>query len=253
MAQLGLVNPRTPAGAAVRHSSRGNQAWLRAGHRPGATRSSGSGAPAQAGLLGQQYGIQQQTLAGQEQLAGTQYGLSQQDTRRLRKHSRPSLTGTRWRTPQADSPLRGPGTLREPKQAISTNAFQNTQAQQAIQRTGIGEQAQYGFQQQQFGLEQQGEAAQQQYSLGNIARGEAGLGLSAQANGLSARQPINQINYGMQQAGPSGSAVRRPAVRPTRAGSGSGSHLHRPVLREVAGLLGWSESQSGNVRDQSDG
>ena len=132
----------------------------------------------------------------------------------------------------------GAGNTQGAKQAISTNAFQNTQAQQAIYSDSrIGEQAQYGFQQQQFGLEQQGEAAQQQYSLGNIARGEAGLGLSAQANNLAAQQQISQINYGLQQAGLQGQQSADQIAAQIGAAQGQGATYQAGAIGQAA-LLG---------------
>lgn len=160
----------------------------------------GQGLAAQAGLLGTQYGIQQQTLQGQEQLAATQYGLSQQDIAAQRANQTQAYGNTVQNT-QGSLAASGALNTGGSKQTQATNSFQNQQAQAAITRQQQGEQAQYGFQQQQFGLEAQGQAAQQAYSLGDIARGQQGLNLSAQANGLSLDQTINQVGYGMQQAG----------------------------------------------------
>ena len=199
MAQLGLVQPQF--GQQEQYANlQGQETLAQAGLGEQQLGLQAQGLGAQAGLLNTQYGIQQQTLAGQEQLAGTQYGLSQQDIA-AQKAQQAEAYGNQVENTAGGLAAQGAGNTQGAKQQISTNAFQNQQAQQAINRTQIGEQAQYGFQQQQFGLEQQGQAAQQQYSLGNIARGEAGLGLSATANNLSAEQQVNQINYGLQQAG----------------------------------------------------
>jgi hypothetical protein len=53
----------------------------------------------------------------------------------------------------------------------------------------------------QYQNQAQGAADQYAYSEGDIARGQAGLNISAQQNGLGLDQTISQINYGMQQAG----------------------------------------------------
>ena len=160
----------------------------------------GQGLQAQEGLLNTQYGIQQKTLQGQEQLAGTQYGLSQQDIAAQRAQQGISY-GNQVSGTQNQLASSGALNSQGSKQAQGTNAAENTLAQMGITRQQQGEQAAYGFQKEQFGLEQQGEAAQQAYSLGDIARGEQGLGLAAQANGLSVQQLINQTQYGMGQAG----------------------------------------------------
>lgn len=160
----------------------------------------GQGLQAQAGLLNTQYGIQQQTLAGQEKLSGIQYGLQQEA---LGQEKAQQALGYGNQVTGTQNQLASSGALNSQgsKQTQGTNAIQNQFAQSQLQQQGIGEAASYGYQQQQYGLEQQGEAAQQQYSLGNIARGEQGLQLSSQANGLSLDQTLNQINYGMSQSG----------------------------------------------------
>ena len=199
LAQIGLVNPELQQGQAEAQLQ-GTDQLAQGALSQEQLGLQGQGLQAQAGLLGTQYGIQQQTLAGQEQLAGTQYGISEQQIG-AEAAAQAQSYGNQVENTAGGLAAQGAGNTQGAKQAISTGAFQNTQAQQAIGLQQAGTQAQYGFQQQQFGLEQQGQAAQQQYSLGNIARGEAGLGLSAQANDLSTQQMVNQINYGMQQQG----------------------------------------------------
>ena len=174
----------------------GAQSWL--GQEQLGLQAQGLGA--QEGLLNTQYGIQQKTLAGQENLAATQFGLSQADLAAQKQQQALSygnqVVGTQNQA-AASGALNTAGSAR----TQGTNALENQFAQGQLQRQGIGEQAAYNFQKQQFGLEQQGQAAQQAYSLGDIARGEQGLQLSSQANGLSLDQTMNQINYGMEQAG----------------------------------------------------
>lgn len=199
MGQIGLVNPEVNA-EVQNQQLQGQYAEANAGIGQEQLGLQAQGLGAQAGLLNTQYGIQQQTLQGQEQLAGTQYGLSQQALAAQQAQQNLSY-GNQQRATQGQIATSGVVGGQAGQNQVSTQATENQLANQAIQRTGIGEQAQYGFQQQQFGLEQQGEAAQQQYSLGDIARGESGLNLAAQQNGLSLDQTVNQINYGMQQAG----------------------------------------------------
>jgi hypothetical protein len=158
------------------------------------------GLAAQQGLLNTQYGIQQQTLQGQEQLAGTQYGLAQQQNAADVAAQALSYANQQEATQGQIATSGAVGAVGQQRE-VATQAFQNQQAQAALGRQATGQQAQYGFQQQQFGLEQQGQAAQQAYSLGDIARGEQGLNLASQANGLSLDQTINQIGYGRTQAG----------------------------------------------------
>jgi hypothetical protein len=157
----------------------------------------GAGLEAQKGLLGTQYGIQQATLQGQEQLAGTQYGLAQQQ-------NAADVAAQSLAYANQQEATQGQIATSGAVGAVGAQAFQNQQAQAALQRQATGQQAQYGFQQQQFGLEQQGQAAQQAYSLGDIARGEQGLNLAAQANGLTLDQTINQVGWGAQQTGLAG-------------------------------------------------
>lgn len=161
------------------------------------------GLGAQAGLLNTQYGIQQQTLAGQEQLAATQYGLSQQDIQ-AQQAAQGVNYGNQQAATQGQIATSGAVGAVGAQRQVATQSFQNQQANAAIQRQQTGEQAQYGFQQQQFGLEAQGQAAQQAYSMGDIARGQQGLQLSAQANGLSLDQAINQVGNGLSAAGLAG-------------------------------------------------
>lgn len=158
------------------------------------------GLAAQAGLLNTQYGIQQAGLGAQEQLASTQYGLEQQQTAADVAAQNLAYANQKQNT-QGQLAASGALNTQGSKQEQFTQAFQNQQALAALQRQATGQQAQYGYQQQQFGLEAQGEAAQHAYSVGDIARGQQGLQLAAQANGLSLDQAINQVGYGMQQAG----------------------------------------------------
>jgi hypothetical protein len=199
LAQLGEVNPSVNANQQYQQLQ-GQYAQANAGLGMEQLGLQGQALGAQAGLLNTQYGIQQQTLKGQEQLAATQYGLSQQDIQ-AQKANQALNYGNQQINTQGQIATSGAVGSQGQQRQVGTEAFQNTQANAALARQQQGEQAQYGFQQQQFGLEQEGQAAQQQYSLGDIARGEQGLGLAATANGLSLDQTLNQVNYGMQQAG----------------------------------------------------
>jgi hypothetical protein len=55
--------------------------------------------------------------------------------------------------------------------------------------------------QQEAGLQQQGTLAQQQYSAAELARQQQNLSLVAQANGLSEQEVMQQLGYGLAQAG----------------------------------------------------
>lgn len=160
----------------------------------------GQGLAAQQGLLETQYGIQGQTLQGEETLAGQQntlanQGYADQATNQALQYKN-QVQGQAGAA-AASGAINTEGN----KQAVATNATENQLATNQLGRSEQGTADSYAYQQQQFGLEAQGQAAQENYSLGSIGRGEAGLGLTAQANGLSTDQTINQINYGMQQAG----------------------------------------------------
>ena len=73
--------------------------------------------------------------------------------------------------------------------------------------------------------------------LGNIARGEAGLGLSAQANNLWAQQQISQINYGLQQAGLQGQQSADQIAAQIGAAQGQGATYQAGAIGQAA-LLG---------------
>jgi hypothetical protein len=160
----------------------------------------GQGLEAQKQLLGTQFGIQGQTLAGQEQLAATQYGLTQQEEA-AQQQAQQVAYGNQQAATQGQIATSGAVGSVGAQRQVATQGFENQQAQAALQRQATGAQAQYGFQQEQFGLEAKGQAAQQAYSMGDIARGESGLNLASQANGLTLDQTINQVGYGMTQAG----------------------------------------------------
>lgn len=218
LGQIGAVNPTVNAN--VQQAELGGQyseanAFL--GQEQLGLQSQGLGA--QQGLLNTQYGIQQQTLQGQEQLAATQYGLSQQDIQ-AQKANQALNYGNQQINTQGQIATSGAVGSQGQQRQVGTEAFQNTQANAALARQQQGEQAQYGFQQQQFGLEAQGQAAQQQYSLGDIARGQAGIGLSSQANGLSLDQTLNQINYGIGQAGIQGQQAQGQLYGQAATGEG---------------------------------
>ena len=202
MGQLGLNQAQVNQTEAYQQLQ-GSYAQANAGIGQEQNLLSQQGLGAQAGLLGTQYGIQQQTLAGQEQLAGIQHGLSEQQLADQKAQQALSYQNQVQNT-QGSLAASGALNTEGSKQVQNTNAAENQFAQAALQRSGTGLQAQYGYQQQQFGLEAQGQAAQQGYSLGSIARGQQGLELASQANGLSLDQTLNQINYGMQQAGLAG-------------------------------------------------
>jgi hypothetical protein len=235
LGQIGAINPSV--NAATQEAELGGQyseanAFL--GQEQLGLQSQGLGA--QEGLLNTQYGIQQATLGGQEQLAATQYGLSQQDIAAQRQAQTVNYGNTVQNT-QGGLAASGALNTGGSKQTQATNSFQNQQAQAAITRQQQGEQAQYGFQQQQFGLEALGQAAQQQYSLGDIARGQQGLALSSQANGLSLDQTLNQINYGLGQAGLQGQQATDQLYGQVAQGQGQTSTAISGAIGETA-LLG---------------
>lgn len=202
MGQLGLVQAQTGQSQA-QQQLQGSYAEANAGLGMEQNALAQQGLGAQSGLLNTQFGIQQQTLAGREQLAGTQHGLSEQALADQTAQQALSYKN-QVQAQQGGAAASGALNTEGNKQAVSTNAAENQFAQQALQRAGTGLEAQYGYQKQQFGLERQGQQAQQAYSLGDIARGEQGLQLASQANGLSLDQTLNQINYGMQQTGLAG-------------------------------------------------
>lgn len=148
---------------------------------------------ANAGLQGQyaeannyigqeRLGIQGQGLEAQSKLEGTEYGLQQK-----------ALEGKAQQTDQAYG---NQVANQQAQQAQSGAVGTKGQAQQI--ETG---KSQFAYQQAQLQQEQQQQAASHAYSTGEIARGQAGLALSAQQNGLSLDQTLNQINYGMAQTG----------------------------------------------------
>lgn len=135
----------------------------------------------QEGLSGQQQGIEQQQYGLQQ----TQYPEQQAEQALSYKNQQQSLQGGL----AASGALNTGGS----KQQQSTLAQQNTWANQDIARSqalaGLGQQSeQAGFneQQGQFGIAQQN------------------LSLSAQANGLSEQQLVDQLNYGLAQNQESG-------------------------------------------------
>ena len=199
LGQIGLQGPEQQAATAneqLQETQAGAGAYL--GQEQLGLQAQGLGA--QAGLLNTQYGIQQQTLQGQEQLAGTQNTLAQQSLQAQQAQQNLSY-GNQQKATQGQIATSGVVGGQGAQNQVATQATENQLANQGIQRSEIGQAAQYGFQQQQFGLQQQGEAAQQAYSLGNIARGETGLGYTAQQNDLSYQQTLDQMKYGLQQAG----------------------------------------------------
>jgi hypothetical protein len=202
MAEIGMAGPETNAQVAqMQQAGAYQQAQAGIGFEQLGLQS--QGLAAQAGLEQTQYGLQQQGLAGREKLAGIQHTLAEQDFAQQKQQQDLSYKNQQAAT---QGQVATSGALYSPgqRQQVATQAAQNKWALAGIGRAQQGEEAQYGFQQQQFGLEQLGEAAQQKYSMGEIARGQSGLALTAQQQGLSLDQAIAQMNYGIGQAGLAG-------------------------------------------------
>ena len=214
MGQLGLVNPGLNEQNQYAQLQ-GSYAEANAGLGQEQLGLQAQGLGAQAGLLNTQYGIQQQTLAGQEKLSGQQYALSQADlaaqgaqqkisSRQPAGHRNPEPVGSLWSPGTAldRSRLKPPTPPRTPWPSSSLPAReQGRKRPTSISSSSTGSKPRV-------------KRLSSSTSLGSIARGEQGLGLSAQANGLGLDQQLNQINYGMQQAG---LGAQQNADQPLRA------------------------------------
>jgi hypothetical protein len=138
----------------------------------------GQGLQAEAGLLGTTSGLEQQEYGLQKQ----QYPEQLAEAALNFQNNQRNLTGN----------LAAAGATN----TVGGGAQQNLLSQNYAWQT-----ADIGRAQKEAELQQQGTLAQQQYSAADIARQQQNLALVAQANGLSQQEVVQQLGYGLKQAG----------------------------------------------------
>jgi hypothetical protein len=138
----------------------------------------GQGLQAEAGLLGTTSALEQQ----EQNIQWKQYPEQLAEAALNYKNNQTNLTGNL----AASGALNTTGSQQQQNLLSQNYQWQTTDIERAAEESA---------------LQQKGALAQQQYSAADIARQQQNLALVAQANGLSQQEVVQQLGYGLKQAG----------------------------------------------------